>query len=451
MYHTSQLRSRTMRTLTAAAAVAVALLANTAHAQTTRWQPYVGCWTPSNAATTNAVTPISSNMASPNGSPVHAAPVGLLCVAPTNGGSEVDLATIVNGKVAHLEHISATGTQMPKTVDNCPGWESATWSEDNQRVFLRSEFRCGASAVVKGSGMFAISSDGQFVQIQGSTVNGNTGARAIRYEPAGVQLAMKPGTMLSDSSIVETVPQPNGMQLQTVRAAAGAPATTRDIIDVSKHVDVAVAGAWLNELGQRFAVNGKELVTLADAGVPPYMIDLMVALSYPERYAIRRSDGTTTGGASMADNSRRSDNFDDGSRSNGYWDCGYGARMLAFGYYGGPCNAGYSTYDPYGFGYGYGYGYNGYGYNPYYYGNRPVVIITRGDAGNGDGSTPVQGRAVKGQGYTHTGGSSATNDRSPRSAPASTSSGSSGASTGSSGSSGAEPRTAKPRTPPPIE
>lgn len=274
MFPVSKLRSHTVRALTAATtAVALSsLITGTAGAQTVgRWQPWVGCWSPNSAI----VAPITSNGPS--------TAVGLLCVVPSNGGNDVDLATIVNGKVAHLEHISATGQQVPKSVDNCPGWESATWSTDNQRVFLRSEFTCGATAKVTGSGILAISSEGEFVQIQGTTVNGKAGARAIRYQPAGVQIVMKPGLSLADSSIVETVAAGNGFASQSMRAAAGAPASTNAIADVAKHVDLAVAGAWLNEIGQKFNVSGKELVTLADAGVPPYMLDLMVAMSYPDK------------------------------------------------------------------------------------------------------------------------------------------------------------------------
>src|SRR6266849_3185920 len=84
------------------------------------------------------------------------------------------------------------------------------------------------------------------------------------------------------------------------RAAASAPLAIDDVVEASRNVDGAVIEAWLVARGARFALDAKRLIALADAGVSPRVIDLMVALSYPKAFAI---DAATRQGERLAANS----------------------------------------------------------------------------------------------------------------------------------------------------
>ena len=88
---------------------------------------------------------------------------------------------------------------------------------------------------------------------------------------------------------VRSVPAVTGFAEKYARAAAGDPVPLAAVLEVTRNVEMPVASTWLNELDQRFYVSGRELVELADAGMPPSLIDQMVAMSYPAQFAVRRN------------------------------------------------------------------------------------------------------------------------------------------------------------------
>ena len=192
-------------------------------------------------------------------------------------------------------------------------------------------------------------------------------------------------------------------------------------------------------------------MALANAGVPDRVIDVLVAMSYPDAFAIAPS-ATTPG--SLAINEPR------GGGGGGIGDLGSAEAdcpPLSFSVYGwGGCSP--FGYFPYGYlPYGYSpYGYSRYGYySPYgtgfgayggWYGaGQPAVIVLK----SGD-NAGQHGQVVNGRGYvqgrsgdtttaTSSGGTSSTSS-------ASSPSGSSSSGSSSSGSSGGGgDRTAHPR------
>jgi hypothetical protein len=194
------------------------------------------------------------------------------------------------------------------------------------------------------------------------------------------------------------------------------------------------------------------LIEMADSGVPPSVIDVVVAVSYPEKFVINE------GGSSE----RRPAEAGPRTASPGL---GYSRRLSPFAdpFYDSYGRYGYSSFGRYGygsfygsrFGYGRGYGYSGYGlgYGGGYAGGygggaygSPIIVVER----RGSDSGRAAGRVVRGGGYAAARGSSASTGRSarPRSsgssrssepAAASARSRSSGSS-GSSGSSSSPPR-----------
>ena len=412
------------------------------HAQQTtdeRWTPWLGCWASNDSMTVSLRGPTSSNV---------------LCVVPSGTSAGVAIATVVNGEIVSQDYLNPTGVRASLTRDGCPGWESATWSADGHRIMLRSEFTCAGGVIRKGSGVFGMSREGEWIQVQGVDVRGNAGIRAMRFHAANVRLTY------DLSKATGTTRAALGFSTETARFVAGAPMGNRDILDLSKNVAAPVAEAWLTELDQRFYLNAKELIALADGGLPSRTLDVVVALSYPKTFALdkaapraanvysanangynaRRAYGESPWGLSSALDMRCDDAFD---------------RMFAYGTYSSSYNQRYCNGNRYGYSQPYGYG------NGYYWGQTPVIIVTRGSEGSS--TTPPQGRAIKGQGYTRDRsaptGVSAERGSSGSSAGYSSGSSSGGGSSGSSSSSGSSgggssggaaapaERTAKPRPP----
>jgi hypothetical protein len=361
-----------------------------------RWLAYLGCW--------ETTSPAKSQ----------------LCIVPTSDPSSVDLLTIVKGEVTARERIAATGEQLQTARGECTGWRSAQWSSHGQRLYLRSEDAC-AGGTAAGTGVIALSGNGQLLYVQSMTIGGQTGVRVQRYREATSDLLLP-----DDVAAVLRLDVSSTMQ---ARAAAAAPLAIADVIEASHNIDVAVLEALLVERAEPFDLDAKRLVALADAGVPSRVIDLMVALSYPHAFAINA--------ASRQGERLPPPNAGLGTAPDGYMTP-YDPFCSSYDYM-----YPYSSYDCSRLGYGYGYGYGWYG------GGYGVVIIP-----SGGGGSRRHGKVVNGQGYAlgdDDPGAKAT----PRASADTWSRPSSGSTSGSTGggsattstSSGGEQRTAKPRPP----
>ncbi len=464
-----------------------------------RWQPWLGCWSP-----TGALSPMQTVGVESIGSPERS----LLCVVPGPTATSVEVVNFSGGTVVERT-ILEPGRPTAKKIDECTGTETATWSRDGRRLMLQGNFTCGQGVTRVESGLMSIDPAGEWVQAQSVNVNGNVNTFVAHFRDTGIALeGIRDGAIVerplldptgkrispprdactgtddvtpsADGSRVtvrssftcagglkrvadaEFVRAANGEWVRSggpgipfatasVRAAAGADVTTEDVLEVAKAVQPVVTEAWLTDRGQQFDLTGKELVRLADGGLPPRVLDMMVAISNPRTFTLRRpGDGVAAGEPAFAEDVQRQPNRSTGCgfvQSQCYGMMGLGWLYGVDRYYG-------WGWDPYGFrnsrlgfgGAGWGWGNGGFWGPGYYNGGGPIVVI-----GN-PGSTAPRGRAVYGQGYTRDRSGTGT-DRpitfsSPMSGAASgggaSPSAGSGGSSGSSGSGGGG-RTAKPR------
>jgi hypothetical protein len=398
-------------TLTSRSAALVAgLFASAASAQSPApvapgWSAFAGCWQP---------IPVEGQ-AIPAGSPK-------VCVVPV-GTNGADLLSVSDDKVAERTRIEADGLRHDVTRQGCSGWESASFSSDGRRLYMSSEQDCIGGLKRKTSGVFAMAADGQWLNIVNVSADGGEGLRVARYAPAAVTSAIP--------AEVITGLEARTLSDRTARIASQTRVPIDAVIESSKHLSAVVMEAWLAELGQGFDLDEKRLIQLADGGVAPSIIDVMVAVSNPKQFAVK-----ATGSGVSTTETRPSLRLGAEERCLspmldpwGYYDYNpcdpfhrygyYGSRRYSFGY---NRYYGYGLYDPYG--YGYGYGYNGYGYG------RPVVIIVRGS----DNDPEVgRGRMTK-NGYTR--GSTSSTGSTGTASSGSSSSGSSGSSSSGSSSSG---------------
>jgi hypothetical protein len=321
--------------------------------QDSRWMAFVGCWVPAGAGED----------------------AGLLCFRPSGAG--VEMFTVAGGEVTATEPLIADGQARPVSAEGCTGSERVEFSEDGMRAFTRSEFECGGESR-QGSGVMSFVTSSEWIDVRALTVAGDPVAWAQAYQAAsGAQLAAQ-GVTDPAASSEELI------RAARVRAARGI--EIEDVEEAAGRVEARAVEVWVAAHETPFDLDGDELVRLADAGVPEGVIDVMVAVSYPDRFVLS-PEGTAT----EADATQVVDRDPYGGYRRGYrsylWDPFWGPsyRYSRFGY-GSP------------FGY-YGAGYGGYGG---YWGYAPATIIVRPAP-----TVEVQrGRIQPGRGYVRDDGSS---------------------------------------------
>lgn len=390
-----------------------------------RWAPWLGCWraTDDRAGTGTRV-----------------------CVAPARGG--VSISTVAGGQRLSDETRLADGREHPVDTSDCRGTATVRWAETGTRLYRTATIACdGAAARTLTSAAFFV--DGPtWIDVETVDVDGDTRVRVTR-------LVRAPSVTLADGT---SFPRP--------AASAMADARTRwsveDVIALAKVLPPDGVQAAISEAPSPFKLNARTLAALADANVGERVIDLMVGVTWPDRFVVQRVGPTSVGGGMSMD------------------DLSMGGMMMMsdpfFASVVGPA-AMYGCYSPYGWART-SYWSNCAMVDPYFYGRYPgyysgywgvygpdwvnpggVVQQPGGVIGDG-GSAGGGGRLVNGRGYTQvrpiettaplgnggafTGGSGGQN--------AGTSSGgnsgvSSGGYSGGGGSGGGGDRTAVPRGP----
>ena len=355
-----------------------------------RWRPYFGCW-------------ISQ------GGVVNGAGV---CVVPTADPNVVEFTTVQGDSVLSVMPVSASGQQVTRTRDGCTGWERGVWSADERRLYLSAEFRCGDAAPQTSSGMLGLNDASAFTRIDAVKTRNSGAVRVINFAAARDSLRIP-------ASIRLRLPSLMTMATYSARIEAASAVRVSDVAEAARNVEPTVVEAWLVDRGQRFALDARGLRELKAANVAPRVIDMMVAVTYPETFAV-----AVGGEPEMRPNER--------PRNDG--------RALDGDYIVVPAALGYDVFSPFGFGFGYGWrnamlnpffntsylGYGnlyspfGYGYGSGYYGGvgggglwlpgtGPFVIVPGATRPSTNG-----GRAINGTGYSRGSGSDDSRGATPR-------------------------------------
>lgn len=333
------------------------------------WLAWAGCW-------------------EGTGEPLDAeAGEAMLCVRPGAGARQAELLTVVDGEIRNTETLRADGARHPVSRQGCRGWESARFSGDGARVYLRSELTCEGGVRRVSSGIMALVSPYEWLDVQTVEVGDEANAWVQRYGLADPARAEEVG--------LAEIAGDRELAVESARMVAARAPGIDDVIEASAEVHPEAVKAWVAEQNDPFRVDADALLAMSDAGVPDDVVDVVVAVSYPERFAV---DGEP----------RKRD--DDYRRRDGDYG-GYGrydhprkrVRVgVHFGYphYYGPYGYRSSFFRPYGF-------HGGFGFYRY----RPSVVIVRpADRG---------GRVIEGRGYTRRvrGGSGASSSGASSPAP----------------------------------
>src|SRR5688572_11884878 len=373
---------------------APALAQDTPAAFDSRWTPYLGCW---------QIVQDQRGVSAP-------VPAGtMVCVRPS-GRFGVAITTTVDGKNVLEQTVVADGSAQPLSQGDCSGTQTSNWSRDGERLFTAVELECSNRPKRTVSGITLLA-NGHWVDAQATVIDGNADVRLRRYRRT------------SDSYT-----GPAGMTT--------APLSIEDIIEASAKVQSEALEAALDEANARFALNSRVLTQLADNGVSPNVIDLLVAQAYPEKFEVQRggypssSYGSSYGTASMGSSSvYMGSTMYPSPMYDPFYNSYYYYSPFAYPYYWGPSYSYFGYGSPFYRNY-YNYSYYGLGGGGYYGGVGGGGGRPRGDnARPGDpDSRGGDGVVVNGRGYTRVrpAGSSNTSSGSGESAtPTSRTSGSS--------------------------
>ena len=321
--------------------LAAGLTAATASAQEqpdARWTPWLGCWTVS-VDTTRGGDAVFAEPATPR---------ARVCV--TARANAAALTTEVTDKPALVQTIVADGSSQPLSESGCTGSQRVEWSKDGARLYSRAELTCAEGSKRTVSGIALLSPDGTWIDAQSVEIGGRSSVRVRRFRR-------------DEPPAADARPVPERL-------------TVDQVIDASAHVAAPALEAALVESRATFGLNARRLVQLDDAGVPSSVIDLMVALTYPQAFSVRpssRADRLTPFPFGM----------DPSDPDYPWW---YGNLYGAGAYF----DSAY-LFSPF-----------GYSYLPYYPPDFGIGGIVVGGGGGG-GSRPTPGaRVVDGLGYTRT-------------------------------------------------
>ena len=317
-----------------------------------RWLPWMGCWqlweeqVDQTAAEDGAAFPDRT----------------VVCLTPADDGRGARLMARSDSEVLVERTLVADGVRHALTEGDCTGWESRDWSDDGRRLFTRGEVRCGTDEPRRMSGISMLANRSTWVDIQSVSVGDRGHMEIRRYNPA------RDAEMSDDVRLPATF----GAIRDARQSVAGA-LTVSSVREAAAKAESAVVEALLTETQPRLNLDSATLIDLDNAGVDGGVIDVLVALAYPDRFVVERRRGGSGRGAG-------------GVGLGGFDPWSYGGMSAA----------------PFGYSYLGMYGYNSwrnaYWYNPYYYNGWgvPGRVIDGAGAVDDDGG----GRAVNGVGYT---------------------------------------------------
>ena len=185
----------------------------------------------------------------------------MVCVQPS-GRFGVAVTTTVDGKNVLEQTIVADGSAQPLSQATASGTQTSNWSRDGERLFTRVELECAEPAEAHRLGHHAA----------GERPLGRCAGDGHRRQCRRAAPALSP----HERSVCR---RPAGMTT--------APLSVEDVIEASAKVQSEALEAALDEANARFALNSRVLTQLADNGVSPNVIDLLVAQAYPEKFEVR--------------------------------------------------------------------------------------------------------------------------------------------------------------------
>jgi hypothetical protein len=264
-------------------AVGIAALPQPSVAQTDwpvdpRWSAWLGCWdlrTENVSDGTVDLAAVASRIAPDN---VRSGPVRV-CVTPTESPDTVRQQTIVNDETIFEELIAADAANRPISEEKCRGTRAAEWSSNGRQIFTRGVLSCEGQPDRRVSGLMMLVPGPTWVDVQLVDVEGRRSVRVRRYGLSRDQV--RAGGLTASPEA--TPPLVDRLAIE-------------EVIEAARKVEPEVVQAAMVEVGTKFPLNKDRLIDLDKAGVPGTVVDVMVALSFPDRFLIERASSGGSGG-----------------------------------------------------------------------------------------------------------------------------------------------------------
>jgi hypothetical protein len=226
----------------------------------TRWLPWIGSW-----------RLISDTV---NENDRSAKEDYLLDISLGDDGKSIVMKSSQDEATLLEEKIVVDGSRQPLKNNGCTGWYKYSWSDTGKRLLFESESGCPGGQPRFISGISIITDNRYWLDIQHLRSGEERAISVRKYE-----------AITNDLSTPEkTGPRAIGM----ARFPAASSLSIDEIVELSHKVAPEVIEVALVEIHKPFKINSDTLVRLADAGVPPQVVDLMVALSFPDKFTVER-------------------------------------------------------------------------------------------------------------------------------------------------------------------
>jgi uncharacterized membrane protein YgcG len=270
------------------------------------------------------------------------------------------------------EVLTLDGSKKQVNAENCSGWQSARLIREAGVIATSSEITC------KGTGSFATSDLKMFL-----AADQMVDILAIK---AGEQTRLAVRRMEFERDLASQESR-QSLPATAARTALSAPWNLETVIELSASIDSSVLEAALIEKHTYLKLTSKSLKQLKQANVPESIIDLLVAISLPDKFQIRKNGQVELRPltvVSSSDNLRMYYPFD-----YGYWPGSFFNCFSLYGYYGigsyggmlpGAC---YSYYSPLWWDY------------PIYFPGNPIPP----DGSGGGGAAGASARVTANRGY----------------------------------------------------
>ena len=230
----------------------------------TRWLPWLGCWELQSESYETEEQPPADV---------------LVCLSAKASAEGVEVTTLADTESVMTETLVADGVRRPVEEHGCSGWRSAQWSQDGRRLFLSSGLVCDKQVERSLSGAAFVDTSGAWVDVQAVSSGPRRELLVRRYRRVSEEETEAAGFADPASSRPEA---------RWARASLRAPLRVGDVVDAASRVRPEVLEAMLVEAGTGFELRGATLLEVAEAGLPTRIIDLMVALSFPDSFKIDR-------------------------------------------------------------------------------------------------------------------------------------------------------------------
>ena len=217
------------------------------------WVPFLGCWAPVDSEDADTV----------------------LCFRADGEG--IELSTVVDGRSTSTDSVVADGVERTETIDGCTGSRSAAFSADGRRVFTRSRVAC-ANQTRSSSGVMAFIAPDAWVDARSIEIEGEAAAWLQEYRPVAPEWFDEHG--IDDPAAADR------SSVSAMRQWASEPIGIDDVQEAVSRIATAAVEIWVAVQPTAFRLDGDAIVRLAESGMPASVIDIMVAVSYPDRFAL---------------------------------------------------------------------------------------------------------------------------------------------------------------------